>query len=214
MDDRLIGAYLTRTIETPWGSQAVRPPTVREALTLLTSYKGVLEDSPVNAGVFFEVLSGWLPRKMYEVMVKSQRDVVVKFVFDLVNSGVPEFHRDTENRYVGGGGWASLLTEFLTVFSYTDEQVMQMSWPAFLVYAANIGQVHAREILQALRIKGIQYTQDDGKRNKEINALVATANYPQLTEEARQAIKDKEQADVLNAMSAMYAYKDTKNHKN
>lgn len=211
MDDSLIAAIQPFNIETPWGVYVVRPPTVREALTILASYRDALEDAPVNTGVFFETLADWLPERMVKTMRKSNRHEVVSWVINFVNAGVPTFHSETDGEYEGGGGWTSVVTDFVSVYPYTVEEVLNERFPVFLIMAAGIKQVRARQAIELLRVKGIQYTKDNGERQAEIDNLVSAANYPTLTAEARQKLADEKQAKALEQMSVMFSHHRTEN---
>lgn len=210
MDDRLIAAIQPYEIQTPWGVKIIRPPSVREALTILASYKGALEDAPVDTGVFFETLSGWLPKDMVETMRRSDRATTIEWVFTLVNAGVPKFHEVSNQDYESDGGWTAVVTDFVSVYHYTVEDAMNEKWPVFLMLAAGISQVRARQALEALRVKGIQYS-EKGDREMAVDELMRTANYPRLTEEARQRQKDEKQARDLKALSARFAAHNTAN---
>ena len=207
----LIAALQPYEIETPWGTAIVRPPSVREALTILASYEGALDDAPVDTGIFFDILDGWLPSKIVATMKGSDRGTVVQWVFGVINAGVPKFHQVTSGDYEGGGGWTSVVTDYVSVYPYTVDQVMDEKWPVFLIMAAGIGQVRARQSLQMLHVKGIENTSDQKERQQHFDELYALAKYPKMTEEARQRVRDEAQEQALKAMNARFAHHRTEN---
>lgn len=211
----LVRALLDRDVEVEGARHLIRSPIVREALTLLASYQGVLAGQQVQREVFFETLRGWLPDPLYKLFTSGDcsENRVVAYVFQIVNEGVPQFKQRIIQRdkkeigdRVGDDAvhWDAVVAEYMAMYGCSLNETMKEPWNGFLLMSGRVDMVTARQSLRQLMLAGIPYIKNDKERDEALEDLRERAGFKVLTPEEKRAQALANQQSQLDRLADQF----------
>lgn len=154
----------------------VRPPFVGEAVLLLATVQGAAQGVAHDWQVVREVLSGWLPLRLYSAVVSGRvrRSHAALIVTQLVAQGATpdtvnrNVRRDAEKRGAEADfSWIGLIADYASAYSVTPGWVRDNEkWPVFFAHAPHVHRHRSQRILERLQSAGIPYIKNRTERDR------------------------------------------------
>ena len=175
------------------GTYRVRPPSAREAITLIEVCEGeVSEDAFLAAS---DVLRTWLPARLWSLLLSRAftRRAALEVALSLLSVGLPDGNaeRETKKRAYRRS-WDSVCAEYLHVYPSAS---LDDPWPLFVERCMRIDEIRAKASLDHFMGAAVAST------GKGLDSLQQRAGFEEVyDEEAAMA----EQMRNLEAIGAVY----------
>lgn len=191
--------------ETPWGLRRVRPPSVREALGVLTCAEAATRGDPDAWYGLKESLRTWLPLGLYSLFVCKAypRADAVRWAVRAIKASAPDPEALVSSREREDGDkptwedvdWAGKVADYAHAYGMSPGEVLTIPFPAFTLFLRGVERVHAREDLRGLWVQGLPYQDDDRKRRDALRRKQEAAGYPSSSDE--NAFEDLTEEEAL-----------------
>ena len=182
----------------PWGSFAVEPPTVRQVLTVIACGRERDEE------LFWECVEDWLPEDLVKHLKHPEHGVTFEFALKVagqcIQDGAVEIPKTDTSDIENPSDWQDLFADYGHAYSKGFDEIMDETWPGFVLMSQKIAQVHARDQYRSIEAANLPHIRDDADRHQAYESLRSKAKLPRLTEEAELRLKLKKQRENLDKL--------------
>lgn len=217
---QLVRATLDLVVETPWGRYVLRPPTVREALAIISAVDGGLEaGGPIGEGnqaAFWNTLRGWLPLRLLGAMQSAHTptEKAAETALQMVSSGAPQpedvagSEEDAEEE-VSSVTWADIawedrLADYMHIYGCTLSEALAEPWAGFLLLLRRTQRARAQHMLDYLHAKSLPHVKEKQRREQALKALREQAGVGDSREAPRTVPTGQEQLDKLERIFGQF----------
>lgn len=197
MASGLVRAILPRRVVFGGVSYEVRPPTVREAVTLLTVAQDAMAGDEDAWQLALHVLRSWYPSSLLLASRNAERRQVISYALQMMQQGSPEGKK--REGATPSIDWDDIISLYMHTYGQSLDRVLNEPWPGFLIMASQIGRIEARGKLNLIQAQGLPYIKSKTERTKAFNQLrrmagIVEAPKKVTPEEAQKNLNDLAQA--------------------
>lgn len=171
----------------------VRPPTVREALVVLSAGPAATKGDTDSAKIVVSILKDWFPRKLFKRIMKESPETAIQTALQIANEGL---HVDGKKaKEPEEIDWLKLITSLMDVFPYRIDEVYDMEWPSFVLLTKHLSRVKAIRKLDHIHALSVVNIRDNGERQAAFARIKALAGFDPI-----EKISDEQALANLNAL--------------
>lgn len=196
---KLIDAILPTLIDAGGVTFEVRPPVVREALVLLFVAPDALLGEEESIVAARNILAAWLPPKLYAKLDRQTVEKTIKDVIGILNAGI-EDDAKAKKKTASEIVWEDVIASFMVMYRYSFDEVLALSWPAFLMLSKQIRRISALRKLDQLHVSNIPNIANDSDRKAAVIELRSAAGLHEF-----ETVSDEEALSNLNALAVEYS---------
>lgn len=184
-------------------SYEVRPPNVREAITLLSVAQDALTGDEDAYQLVLQVLLGWYPSPLFVASRVSEPQQVTAYALTVMHQGTPASRKKAQDVAEEGReiDWSEIISLYMHTYGCSLEAVLGEPWAGFLTMANQMARIEARQKLNYLHAKGIPYIKNKGERSKAMQQLQRLAGH----EAGPKRISKEEAAKNLDDLAQQFA---------